>query len=241
VTGTGVRRQPSGLLRPGTSLVELLAVLTLGALLAALVGGMLAAQLRLARTVAERVAAAETIRIALNVMAGEAARIGPADVRAVSADSLSMRGFRGAAVPCAWGPGAVIARYRGDRMPDPTKDSVLVVAATGQTASALVSVTPAASVPGCIAAPDESMLAFEFDAPHAQGLLLVFESGSYYLTSRALRYRLGVEGRQPLTAELLVNGRTRFDAVDASGATFRLATMRGDTVTSRAMFAPAAP
>ena len=35
------------------------------------------------------------------------------------------------------------------------------------------------------------------------GAALVFESGTYYLSQRALRYRIGAEGRQPLTDELL--------------------------------------
>jgi hypothetical protein len=38
-------------------------------------------------------------------------------------------------------------------------------------------------------------------------VVLIFESGTYYLRDRALRYRIGSEGRQPITDERFASGR----------------------------------
>ena len=59
----------------------------------------------------------------------------------------------------------------------------------------------------------------------AGGAALVFESGTYYLSQRALRYRAGAEGRQPLTEEVMRDaGSTMLlvGAANAQPAIFRL-------------------
>jgi hypothetical protein len=52
-------------------------------------------------------------------------------------------------------------------------------------------------------------------------VLLLFESGAYYLTAGALRYRLGAEGRQPVTTELFLPPFTRFVAGSEAGFSSR--------------------
>jgi hypothetical protein len=53
--------------------------------------------------------------------------------------------------------------------------------------------------------------------------MLIFESGSYHLSSRALRYRIGAAGRQPLTAEALHLPGSRFTALDDHAFRFDIA------------------
>jgi hypothetical protein len=58
-------------------------------------------------------------------------------------------------------------------------------------------------------------------------VLLLFESGNYYLTAGALRYRLGAEGRQPVTTELFLPPFTRFVAGSKVGFSLDLAAEPG--------------
>jgi hypothetical protein len=67
----------------------------------------------------------------------------------------------------------------------------------------------------------------------AGDVLVLFESGTYYLSDGALRYRLGREGRQPLTAEWLDDRRSRFHKVDAR-VDVRIASVLRRPLTDRA-------
>jgi hypothetical protein len=54
---------------------------------------------------------------------------------------------------------------------------------------------------------------------------MIFESGTYYLSQRALRYRIGGEGRQPITEEFLRDGLSTLQLVHAdssNAARFRI-------------------
>jgi hypothetical protein len=59
------------------------------------------------------------------------------------------------------------------------------------------------------------------DPLQVSSLVLLFESGTYHIANRALRYRLGTEGRQPLTDELIDDRRSGF-STDAGGFRVRL-------------------
>lgn len=224
--------------RRGFSLAELVAALALTGLLAALLCGLLLTQLRLARHVATRAQEADAVRTARTVLDGEARRMTAADVRSVSTDSLALRAFRGAAVPCGSDGTALLARYRGDRLPDPGKDSLLVITAGAATAVPLADARAAAGP--CILRPGEQLLALRAAVPADAAVLLVFESGSYFLAARALRYRLGAEGRQPLTAEAFLHPGTRFDGVNAGSLRFSLHA-GGSVVPTAAPFAGGPP
>jgi hypothetical protein len=215
--------------RPGASLVEALAVLTLTSLVVAVVIGLCVAQLRLARATAERALTSEAVRTVTSVLSGEARRMMPEDVIAASADSLAIRAFRGAGIPCGSTGTGILVRYQGDRAPDPAKDSVLVLTPAATSAVALLDITAA---PGaCMTLPDEAVLEWRFaTALPAESVLLVFESGSYHLTGQALRYRIGGGGRQPLTAEALRHPWTRFTGIGTDAIGFVLQTPLGQSV-----------
>jgi hypothetical protein len=220
----------------GSSLVEVLAVLTLTCLLLALVVGICIAQLRLARATADRAAITEAARTTAFVLSGEARRMTRDDVRALSGDSISVRAFRGVAIPCSMGSDGAIVRYSGDRLPDSGKDSVLVLTAAGSAVLTLLGSTTASA--SCIAHSGESIMEWRFDGnvPPAS-VMLIFESGSYHLSGRALRYRMGAAGRQPLTAEALRHPGSRFTSIDDDALRFDIESDH-ETSGHTAWFAP---
>jgi hypothetical protein len=217
--------------RPGFTLAELLASLAAGSLVAAVLLGLLAAQVRITRQATRRAAEADAMRVTAHVIGGELRRMAAADLRAVSADSASVRAMRGLAVPCAADGDPLTVRYRGDRLPDPRKDSVLVLSALRpERASRLADVHPASSG-ACEVRPGEARMRWTLEPPaESASVLLLFEAGSYYLTARALRYRLGAEGRQPVSSEVFVHPETRFLPGGAGGLGMRLAIEPGRAV-----------
>lgn len=121
------------------------------------------------------------------------------------ADSVSLRAFRGTALLCprAAESDELTVLYAGDRSPDPSKDSVLLVDPEGRRETrALVGM--AAPGESCGSVPTEGLQAWRLDVPAGPTTVLarLFERGSYHLSSSALRYRRGVSGRQPLTPEV---------------------------------------
>jgi prepilin-type N-terminal cleavage/methylation domain-containing protein len=216
------------LCRAGFSLTELLAALTLGGLIAVLLLGTLTAQVRLSRHVADRAAENEAVRIAAAVLDGEIRRSAPADLRVVSRDSIALRAIRGIGLPCH--TDARVFRYRGDRLPDPRKDSALFVLPD---TVAVLPVTDArgATSAACQAAVGETLIDLRSGSAGPEMArhpvaVLVFESGRYYLTARALRYRLGAEGRQPLTSEAFRHPDARFRERAPHSLQFDLTTER---------------
>ncbi len=129
-------------------------------------------------------------------------------------DSLRLRAFRGTGVVCAAGRSAneVVVAYRGDRLPDPAKDSLEVTTGEGVVHPLDLSGSPAAAVtcPGTDSAEVALRLTAAWAIPPGALFVRVFESGSYHLTGSALRYRVGSGGRQPLTPEVWVDGGTGF-------------------------------
>jgi prepilin-type N-terminal cleavage/methylation domain-containing protein len=221
-------------MRHGFTLPELLVVLAAGGIIIAVLLGLLAAQVRLARDVARRTAAADAVRVSNGVLAGELRRMAAQDLRALATDSMAIRAFRGAAVPCARAGADLIVRYRGERLPDPRKDSVLVIDASAAERTARLTDVRSAPAQSCSAGDGEVVATLSLaPSPDSAALLLLFEPGSYHLSRRALRYRLGAEGRQPITAELLVQPPTRFVAAAAAGVSLVLA---ADTARTRTWF-----
>ncbi len=208
-------------MRRGTSLLELVVALALGTFVCAAVAGILQVQLRFSRATAESVQDAEAVRTVGHVLGGELPWLDPAtDIRALGADSLAGRWFRGGGIVCAAEAGAAVVAYHGMREPDPAKDSVLAEAAAGESAQALAGAAPApGACPVSLADPThptDSAVAqrWSLAAPPPPGtVVLVFESGTYLLASGALRYRRALGGRQPLTAERLDTRDAGFDSV----------------------------
>jgi prepilin-type N-terminal cleavage/methylation domain-containing protein len=196
----------------GFSLLELLIALVLGALVLIAAFGLLHGYTSLARATDARAVRNETLRIAAHVLMAETRWSQPLrDVRAVAPDSLALRAYRAIATVCQENAdGTALAGVAALRAPDAGKDSVLVLRhAEPDIAASLLLAEP--HTPAC---PGRS-LSYRVRAsiPLQVGdLLLVFEPGTYYLSQRALRYRLGAEGRQPLTGEYLNTGRSFFVA-----------------------------
>jgi type II secretory pathway pseudopilin PulG len=189
---------------PGFALAETLVAATIAGLLSTLLLGAMAVQVRLARLAAERASAAETIRTAAHVVSGEVARLTSRDVRAIASDSLATRVFRGTGTVCGSKGDGVRIRFRGDRQPDPRKDSVVVIDATGAESALGLVGARLAPTEACASSGGETVQVWTLSEPvQDAAVVLLFESGSFYISASALRYRLGSEGRQPLTAELL--------------------------------------
>ena len=204
----------------GFSLVELLLTVTLTGLVAGALFGLLRGQERLARTQADGVAAAEALRLAAFVLAGELRLLQPdEDIALIASESAAVRVLRGLALVCGANGAGILVRYRGVRTPEPAKDSVLLLRADSAARPLpLVSASPAPAA--CAAEPGEHVELWTLGAgafPPAGSAALLFENGTYALTGGALRYRRGEGGRQPLTVEWLDDGASGFQALNPAG------------------------
>ncbi len=194
------RRAPAGASLPEAivALVVGLLVLQLGL---ATLARLRAAQADLAARADELVA----LRISRHVLRRELRHGLPGRDWSADADSLSLRAFRGTAIVCAADSvaAAVVVSYRGDRAPDPSKDSVLLVTADGRSAVRALAGTGVAPTP-CPGSPAGATARWRLDlgAPTGTVVARLFERGSYHLSGAALRYRRGASGRQPLTPEV---------------------------------------
>lgn len=195
--------------RPAFSLVEALVALVLVGLVCSALAGLLGGFSRLGVVHAARVEAAETLRIPAVVLAGELRWLEPrTDLPAVGPDSVVLRAFRGGGVVCDADGARVFVRYRGVRLPNPAKDSVVFRGADLRERTAGLQRSRRAA-DACAAAPGETVLRWRLDAVPTPGTaVLLFERGSYHLTGSALRYRRGRGGRQPLTVEWLADERS---------------------------------
>jgi Tfp pilus assembly protein PilV len=189
--------------RAGVSVLEVLIALLIGLFVLQL-GLETLARLRSAQAaLSARADALVALRVGSHVLRRELRHGLAGRDWAASGDSLALRAFRATAVVCASDSAAaeLTVRYRGDRAPDPSKDSVLVTTPEGvTTVHALVGVGAASSA--CAAPGVGARLRLDRGAPSGAVLARVFERGSYHLSDAALRYRRGASGRQPLTPEV---------------------------------------
>lgn len=171
--------------------------LALGSLVCACVTMVIATQGRLLRAMIAQSADAEAARIVHGVLGADLRALTlPLDVRHAAGDSVAARLFRGVGVPCGRQGAALLVRFHGMRMPAVGKDSLLLVHAAGDAAAGLV----AAETGACEGAEADNVVRLA-GAAGTPAVVLVFESGTYYVRDRAFRYRLGAEGRQPVTDE----------------------------------------
>jgi hypothetical protein len=191
--------------RAGVSAPEVIVALLLGLLVVHL-GLMTLARLRTVQLrLASRADALVAMRVASHVLRRELRDVVPGVDWVQGGDSLTLRAFRGVALLCPYeGPtDELTVAYRGDRRPDPDKDSLILLDATGsRQVRALVSVSSAVA---CAATGDSTSLeSWRLDLPVQPGILVarLYERGSDHLSGSALRYRRGASGRQPLTPEV---------------------------------------
>lgn len=217
--------------RRGTSVVEALVALLLGLFIVCLALTVVARQRAVVASMSRAAEALSAVRVARELLGAEGRDGDPVrDGWAVSADSLSLRGFRGTGYVCGPGPTPldVVVEAEGVRLPQPAKDSVLLLDGSGRwRALALEAVSPA--VP-CL--PDGGVDAelWRLSAPVPADALLAryFERGSYHVTGRALRYRRGLSGRQPLTPGVLKTPGSGFRS--SAGRVALLLEMQGSPV-----------
>jgi hypothetical protein len=185
--------------RAGSLLVELLCSSVLLGLLLTFCLAVLHSATTILNNVSERAATGETLRASRAIMSSELRALTNADIRAAARDSIAMRVFRGAGIVCAQSGGLAWLRYQGIRDPDDAKDSLLI---PGEERA--LSFRSSSSRGSCSAQNSEQIVAVNTTQALWPGaFLLLFESGAYYLSSNALRYRRAAEGRQPLTDDRL--------------------------------------
>lgn len=196
-------------------MVEALVALLLGLFLICLAMTMVARQ-RAAVAALDRTSdALATVRVARQLL-GEDGRDGDArrDGWALSTDSLGLRAFRGVGYVC--GPGAtpldLVVEVEGVRLPEPAKDSLLILGVAGEwTVAALdgaTAATPCSSDTGRVA----EIWHLSGTPPTRAVFARYFERGSYHVADEALRYRRGMSGRQPLTPEVVRTPSSVFDS-----------------------------
>lgn len=148
------------------------------------------------------------------------------DWAVVTPGVMRIRAFRGGGATCPGvtpGEGWVAVRYRGWRVPDPSKDSVLYLDGAGRRGVADLVERVRGDVPCALREGERGEWLRLSHAPDARPVLVrVWETGSYHLEDRAFRYLRGRAGRQPLTAEVLDRSGTDLRAgVDGAWLAFR--------------------
>lgn len=195
---TSLRSLPRG--RAGHTLAEATVALLLAAVLTAALASLFALVGRAASAHADLAARAETEMTVAAVLGEELRAATAGDVR-FGPDSVRLRAFRGQGRVCAIAGARVVVDYAGFRLPEPDKDSVLLVSARGEAAHDVIGVADG-SCPTRAIGRGLTLTLADTVAPDA-ALALTFESGAYSIHAAALRYRRGASGRQPLTAENL--------------------------------------
>jgi hypothetical protein len=128
-------------------------------------------------------------------------------------DGLPLRAFRGWGPVCGLGsePGRIFVAYHGERVPNPTKDSVLILTADGWRGADLIA--RASGPRSCERVLGGDPEVWTIDPPVTGALVArIFERGSYHVSGGALRYRRGRGGRQPLTLEVFDQDRSGIEA-----------------------------
>jgi hypothetical protein len=196
--------------RTGAALLEILVAAALAALVVTSAALLLHAQSRAAHATTQHSERSDAARTALLTLAAEWRTLVPqSDIYGIAADSVAGRIFRGVAVVCASSATTSLVRYRGLRLPDPAKDSALELGL-----ERTVAVTAIAADTGCTSGPGEHVLAVDWGVQPASGSMwLFFESGSYHLSTNALRYRRAPAGRQPITNEVLSDASSAFTTI----------------------------
>ncbi len=198
----------------GYTLIEgAVACLLLALVLPPVLSGLASARTS-AEAMTRRSEANSAARGVFTLLAEELRRTGGLGAHAAlsGTDELGLRAFRVTGLPCGPGRGSeggagvpptltVPLLPSGTRLPDPAKDSVEAVLPDGTLwRTVLQSAERTSECGGALTVTVEG-------SPGVDPLLLRFyERGAYSLSARALRYRRGGGGRQPLTPERVSRG-----------------------------------
>jgi prepilin-type N-terminal cleavage/methylation domain-containing protein len=213
-------REPGSGRCAGFSLVELSVALVLTGLL---FGALIPSMVRMSRALEARIHRSDwvdAVRVVANLLDDEVSMSVPGRDWVVEPDGgMRLRAFRGGARPCPGAPTMPfegvresLVRWQGERIPDPARDSLLVLTPNGQWHAVRLLAHDAISAPGgCPLALGERWVRWRWEGPLAQRPLpafvplyfRVYEVGRYSIEDRAFRYRRGTAGaRNPLTLEL---------------------------------------
>jgi len=215
----------------GFTVAETLVALLLGWGLSYLALSTLARQRTLQVRMTQRAEALAAVRTARNVLHAET-RVGDPgrDGWGVAPDSLGIRAFRGTALVCPLTEPSyeILVQVEGTRLPDASKDSVLVVGQGGVT-TALKLESRSRAVGGCPEGPGSTLERWGLSGEVPVGTVVAryYERGSYHLANGALRYRRGGGGRQPLTPPVLDDRESAFEH-RAGGVAVWLRTLPSD-------------
>src|SRR4051812_27829339 len=176
--------------RRGIVVMEVMVALLLSVLVLSLIASTIIAQSRLARVIGERIAYNDAARATMHIMPAELRLATANDIRVTSPDSVNARWMRSSGAVCFARAPDVWIRVRGIRDPDPSKDSMLVIGESGETAVRLTTAARDASKCPAQSGEDVFRVRTAGGAPPVTGVVMIFESGNYYLSQRALRYRI---------------------------------------------------
>ena len=186
-------------------MAETVVALVLGWLLLYLALSTFARQRTLQVDMTRRTETLATIRAIRHVLDGEVREGDPTrDGGAVAPDSIGLRAFRGMALICP--PEAsttqLLVSARGTRLPDPSKDSVLIIRADGSTTTAaLTSRVRSTGDCGGVGPSPWERWTLSVEVPPGIVLARYFERGSYHLAG------------QPLTPAVLDGARSVFNPI----------------------------
>jgi hypothetical protein len=219
-----LNRVPGG--RAGHTLPELVVALLLAGIVGAAVLALLTSSTQAVRQLLARSDQAE-VRRTVAALLHEELSVGVAgrDWSVEGDRAVRLRAFRGYARVCSEDGSTLTVAWRGQRLPDPIRDSVLVLAADGRWHPLDLAWEGAPPEPArCGPLAEEGILRERAAGWRLSGavpggvplLLRYFEQGRYSLEDRAFRYRQGTGGRQPLTPDL-VAASSRMSAVSMGG------------------------
>jgi hypothetical protein len=206
---------PRGAGELGASLVEALVSLLLGLLVVCLAVEVVARQRVAVSALARMSDGLAAVRVARQSLGHDGLASDPLrDGWAVSADSVSLRAFRGLGYVCGAGatPRDLVVDVEGIRLPEPAKDSVLVLDPSGRWTPMALDTTAAAACAGPGGENHGEAWRLSEPVPPDAVLARYFERGSYHVVDGALRYRRGLSGRQPITPGVVRTPPSGFDA-----------------------------
>ncbi|CAN5796570.1 hypothetical protein BH23GEM11_BH23GEM11_16330 [soil metagenome] len=225
-------RVPRRFASAGHTLPELLVSLFLAGIVGAAVIALFTSSTSALRQLVVRSEHAETRRTVAALLLEElSVGVVGRDWRPDGDRAIVLRAFRGYGRACAWTPATstLTVAWRGQRAPDPARDSVLVLVAgspdraDGWAVADLAWVGGAPDPDACRLLPGERAAGWRVagaDASAAPAALMLryFEQGRYSLEDGAFRYRQGSAGRQPLTPEVVERG-SRIHPLGSTGLT----------------------
>lgn len=193
----------------GFTVLEMLFALTLTVFALSQLGVLVTRTVRLLSRTVHRTDVVHTLGLTRHVLTAELAAGLEVDHVDLGPGRIGTRVFRATATVCpAADSTALVVWTRGDRSPDPSKDSVLVLTEEGRWAPVAL-VARSSSATSCVDGVADVERWTLSEGVASPVLARVFETGVYSVDRDALRYQRGRGGAQPLTPPKLEPGAAR--------------------------------